>query len=74
MNALILQPTAAQALLDAQKGQVRLMPLPLTDGTLFLLEEVLHEPMYNGELDGIEYDVVPWSQVQPLLPPQTEEL
>jgi hypothetical protein len=73
MNALILQAQDAVTLLSHQHGQLQLMPLPLIDGTYFLLEEILFEPLYNGELDDIEYTIVPWSYVEPLLPPTPPE-
>jgi hypothetical protein len=68
MNALILTADTAEALIATQSGQHRLGPVSLTDGRWFLMEDVLEEPHFAEMLVNMTYDVVPFNEIQPLLP------
>jgi hypothetical protein len=68
MNALILTDENAEALTAAQDGQHRLGPVALTDGRYFLMADVLDEPHFAEMLVNITYDIVPFNEIQPLLP------
>jgi hypothetical protein len=68
MNVLIFTNEQAQLLLSQQEGQHQLAPTPLTDGRWFLFGDILDEPLYNGKLNGIEHTIVPFEDIQHLIP------
>lgn len=70
MNVLIFTNDDAQALIEDQSGQHRLSPMRLTDGTWFLMADVLTE-MPNGIFAGklqVPYTVVPFEDIAGLIP------
>ena len=70
MNALIFTNTDAQTLIAYQSGQHRLAPVQLTDGRWFLMEDILTEipeGLFQDKLDE-PYEVVPFADIQPLIP------
>lgn len=68
MNILILSSEAAQSVIDSQEGQHRLGPVALIDGRYFLSADVLTEPRFAGQLEGLEYEEATLEAVQHLLP------
>jgi hypothetical protein len=68
MNVLILTGETAEALIANQDGQHRLGPVALTDGRYFLAADVLDEPLYQGKLDGVEYETAPFESIAGLMP------
>ena len=68
MNILILSSEAAQSVIDSQEGQHRLGPVALTDGRHFLAADVLTEPRFAVQLEGLEYEEATLEAVQHLLP------
>jgi NADH pyrophosphatase NudC (nudix superfamily) len=75
MNALIFTDTDARILIAAQSGQHRLSPIQLTDGSWFLMEDVLTEipGIYDRKLI-VPYTVIPFEDIVALIPQPTEEL
>jgi hypothetical protein len=68
MNALIFTQEQAQLLILQQEGQHRIGPVPLTDERWFSFGDILDEPLYNGKLNGIEHTIVPFEDIQHLIP------
>jgi hypothetical protein len=73
MDAIILDQDNYDKLIIRQSGQNQLAPMPLIDSTYFLTVDALYDPMYEGQFDDINYTIVPWSYVEPLLPPTPPE-
>jgi hypothetical protein len=75
MNALIFTDTDAQILIASQSGQHRLSPIQLTDGSWFLMEDVLSEipGIYNGKLI-VPYTVIPFEDIVALIPQPPTDL
>jgi hypothetical protein len=65
MNALVMTAETAEDLINKQTGQHRLGPVQLTDGRWFLMADVLSEPHFSAMLDDVQYEVVPFEDIQP---------
>lgn len=68
MNILILSGETAASITANQDGQHRLGPVALTDGRYFLSADVLTEPRFAAQLDGVDYQTATIDDVQHLLP------
>jgi hypothetical protein len=71
MNALIFTQEQYNRVIAIQSGQHRIGPVPLTDGTYFVMEDVLTEipdGIYRDALNDIEHTIVPFADIQHLIP------
>ena len=71
MNALIFTEEEYNRVIAIQTGQHRIGPVPLTDGRYFVMEDVLTElpaGIYKDALNEISYTVVPFADIQHLIP------
>ena len=74
MNVLVFESSVAETLVNNQSGQHRLGPVALTDGRYFLMSDVLSEEKFSSQLADLEYAVLPFSEIEPLLPISEEEI
>lgn len=74
MNVLVFNSSAAETLINNQSGQHRLGPVALTDGRYFLQSDVLSEERFLQHLIDVEYTVLSFEEIQPLLPVAEEEI
>jgi hypothetical protein len=71
MNVLIFTQEEYNKLIAKQSGQHRIGPVPLTDGTYFVMEDVLTEipdGIYKDKLMEVTYTIVPFADIQHLIP------
>jgi hypothetical protein len=71
MNALIFTQEQYNRVIAIQSGQHRIGPVPLTDGTYFVMEDVLTEipdGIYKDKLMEVTYTIVPFEDIQHLIP------
>jgi hypothetical protein len=74
MNIILFTTEQAELLISQQEGRHRLAPVQLTDGRYFLYSDVLNEPLFEGKLDGIEYEESTFESIENLLPVVEEEI
>jgi len=71
MNVLIFTQEEYNKLIAKQSGQHRIGPVPLTNGTYFVMEDVLTEipdGIYKDKLMEVTYTIVPFEDIQHLIP------
>jgi len=76
MNALIFTQKEYNKLIAIQEGQHRIAPVALTNGTYFVMEDVLTElpdGIYKDKLKDVNYTVQSFESIQDLLPVSEEE-
>ena len=72
MNALIFTQQQAETIIANQAGNHRLSPAALTDGTYFVMADVLTDDYFAAQLATVEYTVVSFESIQDLLPVSEE--
>jgi hypothetical protein len=76
MKCLIFTQSQYDNLLALQEGQHQLAPVALTNGTYFVMEDVLTEMpegIYKDKLKNVNYTVQSFESIQDLLPVSEEE-
>jgi hypothetical protein len=71
MNALIFTQEEYNKLIAIQEGQHRIAPVALTNGTYFVMEDVLTEMpegIFANKLDNIFYSVLPFDDIKEFIP------
>jgi hypothetical protein len=66
VNVLIFTQEEYNKLIAKQSGQHRIGPVPLTDGTYFVMEDVLTEipdGIFKDVLNDISYTIVPFEDI-----------
>jgi hypothetical protein len=76
MNVLIFTQQEYNKVIAIQEGQHRIAPVALTNGTYFVMEDVLTEMpegIYKDKLKDVNYTVQSFESIQDLLPVSKEE-
>ena len=71
MNVLIFTQEEYNKLIAIQEGQHRIAPVALTNGTYFVMEDVLTEMpegIFAKKLDDILYSVLPFDDIKEFIP------
>jgi hypothetical protein len=77
MNVLIFTQEEYDKVIAIQEGQHRIGPVALTNGTYFVMEDVLTEMpdgIYKDKLKDVNYTVQSFESIQDLLPVNEEEI
>lgn len=77
MNVLIFTQKEYNKLIAIQEGQHRIAPVALTNGTYFVMEDVLTEipdGIYKDKLKDVNYTVQSFESIQDLLPVSEEKI
>jgi hypothetical protein len=75
MNVLIFTQQEYNKAIAIQEGQHRIAPVALTNGTYFVMEDVLTEMpegIYKDKLKDVNYTVQSFESIQDLLPVSEE--
>lgn len=75
MNVLIFTQKEYNKLIAIQEGQHRIAPVALTNGTYFVMEDVLTEipdGIYKDKLKDVNYTTQSFESIQDLLPVSEE--
>jgi hypothetical protein len=77
MNVLIFTQEEYNKIITIQEGQHRIAPVALTNGTYFVMEDVLTEipdGIYKDKLKDVNYTVQFFESIQDLLPVSEERI
>ena len=77
MNVLIFTQKEYNKLIAIQEGQHRIAPVALTNGTYFVMEDVLTEipdGIYKDKLKDVNYTTQSFESIQDLLPVSEEKI